>query len=258
MTATTAAESSLAAAQRAGRQLIHRRWPRRLLIALGIVVLLVIVIRLILDPVAAHFTRKGLAQMDGFQGDFESVHVTVFGPGYTIRRLKMKENPGGSWKSPIFYAESVHVGVDWRRLFHAQLVAAARIVEPKIIVINKKEAEKAEKAKMAPDLSKALQQAIPLKVARVEVLDGEFLFRDATAPRHPELWVHDLDLAVENLPTRAKLAEARPTTLSGRGTVGKSGALTVFASADPLASPLAFAGRFDLSGLKVAELYDFI
>ena len=261
MTAATVAESSLAAAQRARRKLVQRRWPRRLLIALGIVVVVVVVIRLILDPVAAHFTRKGLDQMDGFRGDFESVHVTIFGPGYTIQRLKLKEDPGGSWKAPAFYAESVHLSVDWRRLLHAQIVAAARIVEPKIIVTNKKEPGKTKEdkdAKPAPDLSEALQKAVPLKVARVEVLRGEFLFRDVTAPRHPELWVQDLDLAVENLPTRAKVAEARPTTLSGRGMVGKSGALTVFVSADPLASPLAFAGRFDLSGLKVAELYDFI
>lgn len=259
MTATTAHRTSVPTAT-AGRRADHRRWPRRLLIALGIVVLLVFVIRLILDPVAAHFTRKGLDQMDGFRGDFEGVHATVFGPGYTIRRLKLIEDPGGSWKTPIFYAESIHVGVDWRQLLHGQIVAAARIVEPKVSVINKKQVEKPEKAdaKKAPDLSKQLENAIGLKVARVEILRGEFLFRDATAPRHPELWVHDLDLAAENLPTRAKLANGRPTTLSGRGVVGKSGALTVFISADPLASPLAFAGRFDLSGLRVAELYDFI
>src|SRR6188474_1914544 len=102
MTATTAHRTSVPRAE-AGRRATHRRWPRRLLIALGVVVLLVVVIRSILDPVAAHFTRKGLDQMDGFRGDFEGVHVTVLGPGYTIRRLKLIEDPGGSWKTPIFY-----------------------------------------------------------------------------------------------------------------------------------------------------------
>jgi hypothetical protein len=70
--------------------------------------------------------------------------------------------------------------------------------------------------------------------------------------------VHGLDLAAENLATREGLAHARPTTVSARGVVGRSGELTLFVSADPFARPLAFAGRLEVTGLRVAELYDFI
>jgi hypothetical protein len=235
------------------------RWRRRLLIALGVLVLLVVVIRLVLDPIAAYATRKGLSKMEGFRGDFEHVHVTLFGPGYTISRLKLIEEPGGSWKEPLFYAEAVHVGVDWRRLLHGQILASARILEPKIAIISKKEAApKPNTSTKAPDLSVQLENVTPLKVARIEIIRGEMLFRDMTEQRHPELWVHKIDLAVENLPTREKLAGARPTTMSASGVVGHSGQLTLFASADPFASPLAFAGRMELKGLRVAELFEFI
>ena len=70
------------------------RWLRRLLIASGIVVALVVIIRLVLDPVATHFTRKALREAEGIRGDFHSVHVTVFPPGYQIRRIKLVEHPG--------------------------------------------------------------------------------------------------------------------------------------------------------------------
>ena len=237
----------------------RRRWPRRLLIAFGVIVALVIVIRIVLDPVAAYATRKGLAKMEGFRGDFDHVHVTLFGPGYTISRLKLIEDPGGSWKTPLFYADTVHVGVDWRRLLHGQIVATARIVEPKIDIISKKEAgPKKPKTKAPPDLSTQLQNVTPLKVARLEVVRGVVLFRDLTEPLHPELWVHELELAAENIPTREKMAGARPTTIGARGVVGRSGQMTLFASADTFASPLAFAGRFEVVGLRVAELYAFI
>jgi hypothetical protein len=198
--------------------------------------------------------------MEGLRGDFAHVHVTLFGPGYTITRLKLIDEPGGSWKAPIFYAESVHVGVDWRRLLHGKLVASARIVEPKIEIINRQndEAPEKPKTKRPPDLSTQLQAVLAVKVTRVEILRGELLFRDLSAPRHPELWVHHLELAAENLPTREELAGGRPTTLSARGVVGKSGDLTLFVSADPVASPLAFAGGLEMRGLRVAELYDFI
>ena len=235
----------------------RRRWPRRLLIIVGILVVLVVVVRLVLDPIAGYATRKGLDKMDGFRGDFEHVHVTLFGPGYTISRLKLIEDPGGSWKTPVFYAESVHVGVDWRRLLHGKIIAAVRIVEPKIDIISKKE-EAPKPKKAAPDLSVQLPHVTTLKVARIEIVRGEVLFRDLTEKRHPELWVHKLDLAAENLPTREKLAGARPTILSASGVVGHSGKMTLFVSADPFASPLAFAGQFEMKDLRVAELYDFI
>lgn len=235
----------------------QRRWPRRVAIAVGAVVVVCVLVRLLLDPVAARATRKGLDQMDGFRGDFERVHVTLFAPGITITRLKLVEEPGGSWKTPIFFAESVHVGIDGRSLLRGRIVATARLVEPKISVAQRS-TPKAKATKPSPDLSRQLQDVVPLKLARIEIVRGELVFRDLTAPRRPELWVHRLELAAENLPTREKLAGARPVTLNARGVVGRSGELTLFASADPFASPLAFAGRFEIVGLRVAELYDFI
>lgn len=234
------------------------RWERRGLIALGALAVLAVLVRLLLDPIATRATRKGLDGMEGFRGDFERVHVTLFGPGYTITHLKLIEEPGGSWKTPVFYADSVHVGVAWRQLLHGKIVAAARIVEPKIAVIERPGPEKPKTKKAAPDLSKQLQGVLPMELARIEIVRGEILYRDLTEPRHPELWVHKLEVAAENLPTRAKMAGGRPTTLTASGLVGKSGDLTLFVSADPFASPLGFGGRFELVGLRVAELHDFI
>jgi hypothetical protein len=217
------------------------------------------IVRLVLDPIAAHALRTGMSRMNGLRGDFDRVHVTLFGPGCTITQLALIQDPGGNWKSPVFYADRIHVGVDWRRLIHGQVVASARIVEPKIVVLDEPTPERPkEPHKHAPDLSAQLQALTPLRISRVEIVGGELLFRDVTAPRHPELWVHDLDLAAENLPTREALASGRPVTLSATGVVGRSGQLSLFASADPFASPLAFAGRFELRGFRVAELYAFI
>ena len=221
--------------------------------------MLVVLFRLVLDPIATYATRKGLAKLDGFRGDFDHVHVTLFGPGYTISRLKLIEEPGGSWKAPIFYAETIHMGVDWRRLLHRQVVAVVRIVEPKVEILStKEESAKSKAARKVPDLSAQMQTVTPLELARLEIVRGEVLFRDLTEERHPELWVHQIELAAENLPTREKFAGARPTTISARGMLGRSGQLSLFVSADPFASPLAFAGRFELRDFRAAELYDFI
>jgi hypothetical protein len=234
----------------------RRRWPQRLLLLGGVVLALAIAVRLILDPLGAHFTRQGLARMKGFRGDFSSVHVTLFGPGYTIRHLKIAEVPG-TGQNPVLYADTVHVGIDWRQLLRGEIVTEARFVEPKIEIINRPTTPVA-RTKAPPDLSQQLGRVTKLKVARVEIIRGELLLRDLTLPRKPELWVHRLEVAAENLATRETMAHARPTTLTASGILGDSGDFTVFATADAFARPLAFAGTFELRGLRVAELYGFI
>ena len=127
------------------------RWLRRLLIASGIVVALVVIIRLVLDPVATHFTRKALREAEGIRGDFHSVHVTVFPPGYQIRRIKIIEHPGDDWKHPLFYAERVVATLDMSELLHARVAARARLDEPKIVISNRgKKEEKRRRARVCP------------------------------------------------------------------------------------------------------------
>jgi len=232
------------------------RWLRRLLFVVTIFVALLVIIRVVLDPVATHFTRKALNDAKGIEGDFHSVHVTVFPPGYQIRRIKIIEHPGGSWKQPMFYAERVGAVVDWRELLHARLAARARLDHPKIVI--SKRAEKAEAKAGVPDVRDALERITPARVDRIEIRDGEILYRDLTAPREPEIWVHNLELAVENLATREEMTHGRPVTVSGRATLGRSGALTMFVSADPFARKLEFAGEAAIKGWKVAELFDLI
>lgn len=91
-------------------------WLRRLLITGLVLVAIVIVFRIVLDPVAAHFTHKALNEAEGIRGDFEGVHVSVLPPGYEIRQLSIIEEPGGDWKRPLLRAERVAVELEWRRL----------------------------------------------------------------------------------------------------------------------------------------------
>jgi hypothetical protein len=235
-----------------------RRWPRRLLIAAGIVVVIVAVIRLVLDPIATHYTRKGLNDAEGMRGDFQRVHVTVFPPGYEIRRIKLIEEPGGEARHPLFYAERVGVTVNWRSLLRGRLAARARLDEPKITISKRAEPKDKDKKPAIPDVDAALRKVIPARVERIEVRDGEILFRDLTAPRHPQIWLHDLELSAENLATREELAGGRPARVNARAKLGKSGVVTMFVSADPFAKQLEFAGEASLKGWKVTELYDLI
>jgi hypothetical protein len=248
--------------ERADHKLKLLKGVRIPLITLGVLVVLMIVLRLILDPLAAHETRAALNQMQGFKGDFDRVHVTVFGPGYDITHLKLIEVPAGADKDdvadhqPMIYVDRAHLGIDWRALLHFRLTASLRLTDPKIIITPAKKAA-AGKPK-APDLSEQLQKVTALKVDRIEIRGGELLFREGPGANQPQLWLHHLELVAQNLTTRPKLANGRPATVTAHGVIGRSGDLDLFVSADPFASPLSFAGQLSEKGLRASELYEFI
>jgi hypothetical protein len=235
-----------------------RVWPRRLLIALGVLIALLIIIRIVLDPIAAHFTHKALNETEGIRGDFESVHVSVLPPGYAIHELKLIESPGGDWKNPLLRADRVAVSLEWRRLLHAQLSARMRIEEPKVIYVKRAGAPKPkpEKAEI-PDVDAQLKEIMPARVDRIEVVRGNVFFRDAETKGQPDIGVHDIEVAAENLATRPGLGNGQPATVSMSARVGKSGDFSSFVSVNPFADQLEFAGNAQLRGLKLAELYDF-
>jgi hypothetical protein len=238
------------------------RIPRAPLIVLGILVALIVILRLILDPLANHETRAALDKLDGFKGDFKHVHVTVFGPGYDITHLKLIAVPAGDDKEdvadnpPLIYVDRLHVGIDWHALLHLKLQASLRLTDPKFTIAPSK--TPSAPSKKAPDLSDQLEKITALKVDRIEIVGGEVLFHERAGAHEQQLWLHHLELTAQNLATRPALAHGRPATVSAHGVLGRSGDLDLFVSADPFSSPLSFAGQLSETGLRASELYEFI
>jgi hypothetical protein len=162
----------------------------------------------------------------------------------------------------MLHIEKTFAELSWRQILHGRLLARLRLESPKLVIVPSAPAPApagTKAATRAPDLSTALEKIVGMKVDRVEVFDGELLFREAGGGAHPEeLWIHRLELAAQNLATRPNLAGGRPATVAGHAVVGHTGELTLFVSADPFASPLSFAGQVSLKGLAASELYRFV
>jgi hypothetical protein len=239
----------------------RRAWPRRTLIVLLVLLVLGVVVRVVLDPIAEHYTREALAGAKGMESKFESVHVTVFPPGYEIRGLQVVEKPGGTWKRPLFEVDRAAISIYWRRLIRAQVASELRLDEPKIRITQHSEAptevkEQVEKRKpeSASEVPAKLGELMPARVERIEVRRGSFSFRDVDSKKQPGIALSRIEMAVENLATRPELTEGRPATVSLSAVLGKSGDLSGFVSADLFAKQLNIAGNMALRGWQVKEL----
>ncbi len=103
-----------------------------------------------------------------------------------------------------------------------------------------------------------LHKITPLEVDHIDILDGQVAFVDTSRKERPEIWLHDLQLSVENLTNRVRLTEGRPVLLTASGTLARSGTVSILITADPFEKGLTFSGRAAVVGLETSELYRFI
>lgn len=146
------------------------------------------------------------------------------------------------------------------RLFHAAPSAEeAQDAKEKAQQAKDKAKEKATAGSSnVIDLDAQLRKVTPLDVDHIDIVDGQVAFIDVSRPERPELWLHDLQLSVENLTTRLHLAEGRPVLLTATGTLANSGTVSIFITADPFEKGLTFSGRASVVALQTSELYKFI
>jgi hypothetical protein len=161
-------------------------------------------------------------------------------------------------------------------LSDGDVVSAVKLTQPKIRVFhagsppanpakNDDPPRPPGNAKPAPqhpaetiDLAREMRKITPLDVDHIDILDGQVAFVDTSRKERPELWLHDLQLSVENLTTRVRLTEGRPVLLTATATLQHSGRMAIFITADPFEKGLTFSGRAAIIGLQTSELYRFI
>ena len=230
------------------------RVPRRLAVTLGILVALLIVIRLVLDPIASHYAHRALDRGEGFRGTFDKLHVSVIPPAFEMSRVKIIEEPGGNWKNPLYYFEDVRASIYWREVLRGHLVADVELKRPKLLLLSHQEKKKGKKA---GTIGEQLEEMSPLRVDRLDVHDGELLIARGTGDKAAELWIHDAELVAENMATRKAMMEGEYSKLRGHAVVQRTGKLGLAVNMEPFAKGLTFSGKASLKDLDLRELYAF-
>jgi Domain of Unknown Function (DUF748) len=239
-----------------------RRLSRGVAWTLGILAVLLIAGRIALNPFVAHRTQKILDSLDGYRGSFDTVSIRLYKLSYTIDGLKLVQvptPPGATDKRPFFYAKRIEVGLHWRDLIHKhELVATVELDNPKVNLIAAKSKDQSQFKIVDPELGEKIKKLSPLAVDRIELKQAELAFSDDTAKGSPSIWLHDLDATVENLATRVGLSHGEPTTVAASGTLQKTGQVSIFITADPLAKALGFSGRAAVEGLQLQDVGNFL
>lgn len=164
-------------------------------------------------------------------------------------------------EAPAGPADALRIDLRWNHIVvrteaEPALEAAATIDSPSIRVFLPESPEAGQsqprpyRVGAVPHL---LQRAIAIDVDAVEAHRSEAYIIDPGLP-NAVLWLHKIELGIENAATRRRLLEGYPALLTMRGKLQHTGTLSAFVSANPFADGLAFSGRASLRGLDLREL----
>lgn len=231
------------------------------------ILVLVVGVRLAIDPLAKMYTQKGIDSLEGYHGNVSAVHVSIIPFAYTVHDLKLEQDntKGGE---PVVYVKKLVGRVIFRELLKFRLVGTVTAEHAKVVILGGAHRPPQEAKEVARDVKKEAEQhdldfgtilhkIIPLRADRIEVRDSELTLYDAKDPNLPSLWVSDLQLVIENIVTRRKLDQNVPLNLTLRAVVAKTGTLKAMATADLLEDKPAFTGQAQLSNLQLQSLWEW-
>ena len=209
------------------------------------------------DPLVEWGTRKTLSKVKGYSITYENAKLQPTRLNYAITKLKIIKKSAGGEKQPLVYVQKAEVGLHWKELLHGNVVAKMAVDGPKVnlIAANRKEDQQTNEL---PDLAKQLDALMPLRLDRIQVRRGEVTFIDKTQKEVPKVWLHGMEVTVENLATRAALARGEPTVVALSSGLQKKGELSAYITADPLAKGLWFSGQVKAVGLDMNEFHDLL
>jgi hypothetical protein len=251
-----------------------------LVVLLATIAVAVLAVGLALEPLATWRTRKALAGLEGMTSRFTAVRVSLRDLSYEIQGLRIEKRAAQGKALPFFEARRIRLGLLGREILRGHLVGRVDLEAPRLNLVQRSDTEgpgesarpdvdagagknprahaAGQEIQETPALGRKLSELTPFLLDRVQVRRGEILWVDAREPTHPTLGFHDIEATLENFASRPALARGEPTVLAARGIIQRTGKASIFATADPLAKKLTFAGQGRVRGLALAELGDLI
>lgn len=224
--------------------------------------LLALALRWALDPVAAHFARRGLSRLAGYRGDFQGLHLSLRALSVTISHFTLVARGD----VPVIDAEAIEARLRWRDLCKLRLGGQGQIRRARITLRSDPRpapveggpaATRADAVFAVPDFELLCRALIPFRLDRLELGDSEILILDPEAGDRPPIWLHEVTSTLENVSRRTRLRRGQSATVALTARLQRSGKVTLFVTADPGEHTPAFAGQVTLRGQRLSEFHAF-
>jgi uncharacterized protein DUF748 len=219
------------------------------LLGLAIVVVVIIGIRLALEPVLLRYANNKLDALPAYDGHIDDLDLALLRGGYEIQGVEIVKTGAGQ-PVPFIKADRIEATVEWRSLLHGQLVAEGDLYRPQVNLVQ---AESEQKSQLGNEVNwvDQFKELFPFRFNTVRVHDGTVTFRAPGIQTKDALKARHVDGALSNLTNVADSTKETFARFHFTANVLDGGSAKLDGSIDPLAPK----PTFDLNlGLKNVQL----
>jgi len=234
-----------------------RRWPRRLGIFFGVLVLLLVVVRLFLPSILKRAINERLDQIPAYSGRVEGVGVSVFRGAYSMHGLQLDKREAGETR-PFLSVEHIDFSLAWGQLFRGKVVSEITVLRPRLNFV-----QGATKETSQLDFDRRWQEVIndlfPIEITDFTVNEGEVHFVALERKPPVDVFIRDLHIQARGLRNRPDLDTGdQQATILVEATTPGNGKLALSSELEPLAPDPRFHLKLKIEKLSLPALNQFL
>jgi hypothetical protein len=219
------------------------------------VVLILIVIRLILPYVVLHYANKTLENMHGYYGHINDIDLAVYRGAYQINSMYLdKVDTVTNERTDFFQVSMIDLSVEWKSLFHGRIVGELELHDP-WLKFTKDKVEPEQVSADTTDFRQLLDDFMPLKVNRFEIINGTVYYIDNTSTPKVNIKMDNMHALALNLSSVVD-SSALPSTVTANANVYR-GKLDFNMKLNALAKQSTFDMNASLRNTYLPDLNDF-
>jgi hypothetical protein len=187
---------------------------KKLTIVLVILAVLVAA-RLALPFFVTRYVNTVLAELPGYRGVIDGVHIHLIRGAYQIDSLKIfKVN--GNEEIPFIDIPLTDLSVEWEALLDGKVVGEVKFKDPVLNFITAKKSEKGSESGGSQtgddvDWTEPIKKLIPLKINRLTIQNGKIAFFDFSTKPQVDLFLTNVQLDAQNLNNATDQDEVLPS-----------------------------------------------
>lgn len=232
-----------------------RRWPRRVVITVLVIVIVLVGIRLALPSIIANQINHRLKDIPGYRGHVDNVSLSLLRGAYTLNGISIfKVN--GHQEDPFFVARYIDFSIAWRDLFHGKIVSDIYIEHPQVTLVQGPTPQTTQK-----DTDKRWQSVVedifPINIQHFEIHQGLLRYIDDTRQPRVDVFIKNMEAVATGLQNRPNDTKQEfPAHIQVQGDTLGGGRLSLLVQAEPLAAKPHFHLSLKVEHVAMTALND--
>lgn len=230
-----------------------RRWPRRVVVTVVAVVLVLVAARVAAPFVVRDQINDRLQSIPGYAGNVERVGIHLLRGAYSLHGVAIFREEG-KVRHPFFAATGIDFSVAWRELFRGKIVSDIVVENPQLTFV-KGPTEITSTTDADKRWQAVVQDIFPIDITYFEMKDGAIRYVDSTRQPNVDVFIKNLRVVGTGLRNRVDESEKGfPAEIVAEGDSLGGGKLQLVLDAEPLAAQPHFELKFKVDQVNLPAL----